>query len=131
MIIGCLGKKVVFEVSDKTVMTFNGLKKDVSGKWGTHNIISQKAKSEFLGANLQAISFTIHLNAMLGVRPIQVIDTLEKMVENGEHEILSIGCKKIGKHTWKITSISETYNTILNKGEVLSASVDLNLEEYA
>lgn len=130
MIIGALGTKVIFEVSADKVMTFNDLKKDVSGNWGTHNIISQKAKSEFLGANLQTISFTIHLNAMLGVRPAQVIDTLEKMVENGEHEVLSIGCKKIGKYTWKVTSISETYNTILNKGEILSASVDLSLEEY-
>lgn len=130
MIIGSLGSKVIFEVSDETVMTLNNLTKDVSGNWAKHEIIGGKAKSEFIGPNLQAIKFTIHLNAMLGVRPVNVMDTLEKMVDQGEHEILAIGCRKIGSHTWKINSISETYKTILNKGEILSADVDLNLEEY-
>ncbi len=46
--IGTLGKKIVFEVSDDTVMTFQNMSREVSGRWANHEALGVKPKPEFL-----------------------------------------------------------------------------------
>jgi phage protein U len=130
MAIGTLGTSIVFEVTDEKVMTFTEMNRTVTGNWASHAVIGQKPKSEFLGAALQTITFNIVLNAALGVRPRAILDEIAKMVEAGAAEYFVVGSAPVGKNPWKITSVSETWNTILNKGELMKASLSLSLEEY-
>jgi phage protein U len=130
MAIGTLGTSIVFEVTDEKVMTFTEMNRTVTGNWASHAVIGQKPKSEFLGAALQTITFNIVLNAALGVRPRAILDAIAKMVEAGAAEYFVVGSAPVGKNPWKITSVSETWNTILNKGELMKASLSLSLEEY-
>ena len=65
--IGTLGRKIVFEVSDDWVLTFNSMSREVSGRWAKHEVLGVKPKSEFLGPGCQAVNMTIHLSAALGV----------------------------------------------------------------
>lgn len=130
MSIGTLGTSIVFEVTDEKVLTFTEMNRTVTGNWASHSVIGQKPKSEFLGAALQTITFNIVLNASLGVRPRAVLDEIAKMVETGTAEYFVVGSAPVGKNPWKITSVSETWNTILNKGELMKASLSLALEEY-
>ncbi len=127
--IGTFGK-LRFAVSDKEVLTFQKMKRQVSADWSTIERIGKKPLAVFSGPELQSIGFTIILDASLGVPPRQMLDTLEQMVESGNAQYLIIGKERVGKHRWVITKSSETWNTILVKGELYRASVDLSLQEY-
>lgn len=127
--VGMLSKMLVFEVSDKKCQTFNDFNQTISGKWTNHDRILGKPKSEFLGADLRTISFTMHLDACLGVKPRAMLDLLERMVEHGRSMPLVIGNKRVGKNCWKILEISEAWNVIMNKGELVQADVDVKMEE--
>ena len=61
--IGTLGRKIIFEVSDNRVLTFESMSREVSGRWTEHEVLGVKPKAEFLGPGLQTISLTIHLSA--------------------------------------------------------------------
>ena len=130
MAIGSLGKTIRFEVSDKKVLTFNNLSRTVKGRWTQHNIIGGKAKSEFLGPDLDSMTFKVSLSAMHGVKPRKTIETIEKAVTKGTVMDFILGGKKIGKNKWVIISVSEAWNCVYSKGELVTADVNLTLQEY-
>jgi phage protein U len=128
--IGNLGKTIVFSTSDQKILNFNDLSQTVSGRWAIHDRILKKPQSEFLGSDLRKITFKITLSALHGVKPRKTMEAIEKMVENGNTEPFVIGGKKVGKNQWKMTSISETWDTVMSKGELLKATLSITLEEY-
>lgn len=128
--VGSFGKVLVFKTNDKSILTFNEFKQTVSARWAKHEQIGKKPKSEFLGADLREVSFAIELNAMLGVKPRKQLEKIEKAIENGTVENLVIGGKKVGKNKWKITNMSESWNCIMSKGELVQASCQITMEEY-
>ena len=130
MQIGNLGNELIFQISDAKIFTFQKLTRKVSGRWATHAIVGIKQKTEFQGADLQKITLKIELDASLGISPRKMLEKIEAMIEEGTAEILIIGNKTIGKNMWKILSASEEWEQILNGGELVRASVTLELEEY-
>ena len=71
--IGALGSGIIFLVSDSYALTFNGMTREVSSRWATHETPGIKPKAEFLGPGLQTISLPITLSSSLGVRPRLVL----------------------------------------------------------
>ena len=128
--IGNLGKLITFEVSSKRVRTFKNMSQTVKGRWATHDVIKGKPKSEFLGPGQRAMTLTIHLSSSLGVKPRSIIDKMEKAVEKGTPYPLVIGGKKVGSYQWVITDMSETWETIIMDGVLVSANLSLTLAEY-
>lgn len=128
--IGNFGKLIVFETSDSRVLNFNDFQKTVSANWGKHDRIGKKPLSEFLNPELQTLTFTITLNAQHGVRPRKTMESIENAIEKGQVESLVIGAAKVGKNKWKITQMTEAWDTVMNKGELLKATLNLSLEEY-
>lgn len=130
MAVGNLGKLITFQTSDQKILTFSNMQQSVSGRWATHERIMGKPLSEFNGADLRSITFSIKLDAALGVKPRKTLEKIEKAVENGYVYPFVIGGKKVGKNKWKITKISEKWDVIYNAGELVKASLDISLEEY-
>ena len=130
MAIGTLGRNVVFEVSDDRVFTFSELTREVTSRWTNHEPQGVKPKPEFLGAGLQTASLTITLSATLGVRPRDVLEGIENMVENGTAETLVIGNRPVGSNPFRLTGSSEAWNTVYNRGELARATLTISLEEY-
>ncbi len=128
--IGNLGKKIVFQVSDNYILTPQNFTQRVSGKWSKHNVMLGKPRYEFNGADLRRVSFKIMLDAMLGIRPREVLSTLELMAEHGTAETLVIGGRQIGKYKWILTELSETWDVVYNGGELARATCSVTLEEY-
>ena len=128
--IGTLGREIVFEVSDETVMTISELSRTVSGRWAVHETSDVKPRPEFLGPGLQGVSLSIHLSAMLGVKPRAVIEAVEKKVENGDAEYLVLGTAPVSANPFRITESSEAWNAIYHRGELVKADLTLTLEEY-
>jgi len=127
--IGKLGKLVTFKTSDDEILNYNNFSREISGRWVTHDPIGKKTKSEYLGAGHGTITFTIELNAMFGVKPWKVMHKLRKAAVNGKVYPLIIGRHKVGKRKWYISRMGEMHNIVLDRGEILSATVELTLEE--
>jgi phage protein U len=119
-----------FVTSDQRIMNFSGLKREISARYSNHEVIGQKPVTEFLGPSLQSISFTINLNGSFGVKPRDEMDRWIKKVELGKAELLVIGGKPLGKDQWVVKSVSQTWETVFNKGELFSGKIEVTLEEY-
>ena len=128
--IGTFGPRVVFETSDQRIFTFQGLNREVSGRWATHEVANAKPKKEFLGPGAQTLSFTVRLSAAHGVRPRATLEEIARLVESGETQFLVVGGKPVSSHPFALVSASESWGTVLSGGELVSASISLTLEEY-
>ena len=126
-LIGNFGSRIVFETSDRRILTFSGMSKKVSGK---HSVIGQKDRPEFTGPGNQSVSFKILLDVSMGIRPREVMDSIEAAVEAGEVEYLVIGGRPIGDNKFYISSVSEAMGVVLGGGEIARASLNISMEEY-
>lgn len=120
---------VIFEVSDKKVLSFHDFKLTASGSWSEHKRSGKKSEYEFLGPSARTVSFTIELDATYGVNPRDMLHMLAGYAENGLVSPLVIGNSKIGDR-WRLTKVSSAWNQILNNGELVKASASITLEEY-
>ena len=123
MIIGNWGLGLIFQTSDRRVLTPENLKRTTSAVWATHSRMGLKDQSEF-------ITFDIQLNAELGVRPRLMMDYINNCVETGDVQMLVIGFRRVGKHRWKITNASTAYEVVYSRGEIVKAKMTLTMEEY-
>ena len=128
--VGHIGKKIVFETSDKRILNFAQMQRTVKGRWASHPRIGKKPKKQFLGPDADQITFTITLNAEHGVRPRETIGVIEKLIRTGKPQSVVIGSRKVGSNKYAITEVSEGWDTILNRGEVVKITCNITLEEY-
>ncbi len=128
--IGYFGPDIIFETSDERILTFMDLQRDTASRWGSHEVIGIKPKTEFIGPGLDTISFTVILNGNNGVK---VRDEMNKWLEyarSGRAEMLAIGGKFLGVDKWIVKTVSQMWDVIFNSGELFSGKVDITLEEY-
>jgi phage protein U len=128
--IGNWGTDIIFRVSDKTVLTFQNLTRTVGAEWATHSRVGKKDQTEFLRPKLQKVTFSIYLDATYGVKPRSTLDRLANYCETGTVNPLVVGGKRVGQNRWKITDLGETWDTVMNRGELVRATVSVTMEEY-
>lgn len=121
---------IIFETNDKRIMAFNSFTQNISGRWSSHGVIGKKERAEFNGAGRRKVTFKMTLCATLGVRPREMLEKLEDIVENGKVDYLVVGGRSIGEHQFAMTSMSETWDAVYSRGELSKASVSVTLEEY-
>lgn len=127
--IGVFGD-IVFETSDKRILTFQGFQREVASRWAQHDVIRRKPASEFLGPELDTITFTVILNANLGVKPIAEMNKWLRYCRGGVAHTLVIGSSALGVDKWTVESASQMWDVIWNDGKVFSGKVDVSLKEY-
>ena len=130
MAVGNWGKDIVFSVSDRKGQTFKDMTRTVGSQWATHSRIGRKDQAEYLRPTLQKITFTMELNALYGVNPRTMLNKLANLAERGTVNTLVIGGKRVGSYRWRITDISEEWETIYNGGELARAKVNVTMQEY-
>lgn len=128
--VGSWGTTIVFSTSDYSILTFSGFTRQVGSEWATHGRLGAKDQAEFIKPSLQKVSFKMDLNAMHGIRPRITLDRLAAAVESGEINFMVIGGKMVGTNRWRITSISEAWNVVYYKGELVEASITVTMDEY-
>lgn len=131
MAIGNWGSVIKFEVSTRKMLTFQNMKRTVSGRWESHSILNKKPKWEFKGPDASGVTLDILLSAGHGVSPRTMINNIEAAVESGRAEYLYIGGKKVGSGKQVIESVSETWDEVWNNGELVKATVSLTFSEYS
>lgn len=127
--IGALGN-VVFKVSANYINTFQDFKRESSGRWAKHDIYGQKPKEEFLGPELDTISFKMELKASLGNNPRYDAEKLMILTRTGEALPLVIGGDAMGYYRWVVKKVEQEWEDIDPNGNVLSATVHITLTEY-
>lgn len=129
MAIGSLGE-IVFEVTDKRVFTFADLKRDTKMRYAAHEVIGQKPVAEFIGPDLEQITFKIYLSAALGINPEREMKKIRDKRDAGEALSLILGEKVIGDNKWVIESIGESYLAVDQMGNIWVHSAEITLKEY-
>lgn len=129
-VVGNFGSRITFETSDRKILTFSGMSQKVSGKYAKHNVSGQKDRPEFTGPGNRSVSFKILLDVNLGIRPQEIISSIEEAVENGETQYLVIGGKLVGQNKFYISSVSEALDVVMDQGEVARATLQVSMEEY-
>ncbi|MCI8950032.1 MAG: phage tail protein [Lachnospiraceae bacterium] len=127
--IGNWGSYIRFQTSDSRILNFDGFKRKSSVRVSKHNLIGKMPRLEFLGPDLQTVTFRMELNALNGVRPRKQEEKLLKWMNEGCVAPLVIGGKKICGQAM-ITAMSDAYNIVLKKGQVLSMTIDVTMTEY-
>lgn len=128
--IGNFGETIVFSVSANKILTPKDMKRSVSARWEQHKILGKAPKAEFVGQNAPETTMTVVLSAEHGVRPRATIGAIEKAIKAGTVNWLVIGGKFVGGRKMYISSCSETWDEIWNKGELVKATVNLTFVEY-
>lgn len=129
MIVGYLGN-IPFITSRNKVRTFNNFNRSSTARWAKHELIGQKPILEFLGNDIEKISFDMLLRTDLGINPEDELDNLRTMRDNGTVLTLVLDNMPITDNFWVIESLDESVNYFGGTGEILSATVSVSLQEY-
>ncbi|MEK3955301.1 phage tail protein [Psychrobacillus sp. FSL K6-1464] len=121
---------IKFTTSDKRILTFDDFKREASARSEKHAPIGRKPVKEFIGPELDTITFTILFSAANGVNPRVDMEKWLRMCRTGEAHVLVIGKRALGLDKWTVESVSQSWDVIFNKGELYSSKVDITLEEY-
>ena len=128
--IGSWGSTLRFRVSESRVMTFSQMQKSMNVRWAKHTPTNGKPISEFQGVDLETVPITITFFAGLGVKPVVMLQRLERAARTGEAEYLVLGKRLVCRNKMHIKSISETFDVVMKRGEIYQASVNVVLEEH-
>jgi phage protein U len=126
--IGSFGTEVIFEVSADYVRTFDSFKRDSSARLAKHKRINLPDKTEFLGRELDKVSFNMVFAAGFGLSPKKEITKLRALSDDGAVRSLTIAGDVLGKFI--ITGLSEQWKEIDNQGNLITAVIAVSLEEY-
>lgn len=119
-----------FEVSDSRAMPISGFQRKTAGRYNEFDRIGKKPLTDFTGPGLDAVSFSVKLNASLGVEPRDVMDHWSNLADAGTVNVLVFGGKVLGANLWQLKSVGQSWGTVNGSGRVLSATMDLEFEEY-
>ncbi|MSS82372.1 phage tail protein [Acidaminococcus fermentans] len=129
MLIGFLDQ-TPFTVSSHTIRTFDDYSRSGTGRWAKHDLIGQKPKLEFLGPDIEKISFKMRLRADQGISPKQELRRLRKLRDQGQVVSLVLGFKPVGTGFWIIESLDETVKYWTKYGHIYCAEVSVTMQEY-
>lgn len=127
--IGTLGS-ITFETSSDKINTFRDFKRQSKVRTAKHDVHMIKPVKEFIGLDLDRISFTMYFDVNLGINPKKEIEKAKELMEKGEALKLIIGGEIVGTGNYTIETINESWQYLDNKGKLLVAAIDIELEEY-
>ncbi len=121
---------ILFEVSDEKVLTFQNFVRNNSVRFAKNDILLKKPVSQYIGQDLDTIGFDITLKADWGVDPVEEMNKLIVAQRNGELVSIFIGDMAFGTYRWVIKGLTNNFEKVDNKGNILSITVNISFEEY-
>lgn len=126
--IGTFGP-VVFTSSTNAVRTFSNLERSKSYRFAQHNVLIGKPRLEAIAPDLDTISFNMRFDLALGIDPASELIKLGGIIEAGAPQALVVGDNMLG--LFVVEKLSEDWRRIDGRGQIIVASVSLQLKEYA
>jgi len=133
--IGAIGSKtlddvILFEVSPETVKTIKDFVRRNRVRFAKNDVLLRKPVSQYVGPDLDDISFKIMLKAQYGVNPRAEMTKLITIQRAGEVVSIIMGNWVQGVARWRIVNLGMPWERIDNKGNCISSTVDISFEEY-
>lgn len=119
-----------FEVSSQSVSTINEFQISSAARFENLERIGLKPLKEKIAPGLDQVSFSIVVDANLGVNPRKVLDRWRQIAAAGNPDLLIIGNKPLGTDMWVVTGVQESWDTLDGHGNVLRGTISLSFEEY-
>lgn len=129
MYVGIFGD-VIFSVGHLHVLTPSNFKGTTGANWAEHEVLGGKARAEYLSPKLREYTFDILLDAALGVNPRKMLNRLTEMSENGEIHYLIIGFAPVSQNKFRVTEISDSWDSVIKHGLLMQCKVSLTIKEY-
>ena len=127
--IGTLGD-ITFTVSQNTILTFDNMKMESKTSYTKTTRKKKKPKLAFEYNDVNTMSFSMYFSIFLGVKPLEMIQRLDDCREKGKALALVVGGEKYGGK-WVITSLSKEYKKFDCEGNLLTAKINITLQEYS
>lgn len=128
-VIGCLGD-IVFQVSDRTVLTLQNWTWSGAAKYAVHERHGMRPLTELTGVEPDKITFDIQLRAGLGVAPTKQAVKLWWYERWGTPLALTVGKYAYGFYRWSIVSHEIKVEDTDPEGNMMDCTVSLTLQEY-
>ena len=122
--------RVTFSVSSDFMFTFKKTKRSLSMRWNKHEVIGQVPKMEFQGRDSGEFQIEVILDAELGMYPRIAMQAFREYAERGTAAYFYVGGRRVFPNKLYIASISEEWNEIWNKGELVRATQTITFGEY-
>ncbi|MGI6394496.1 MAG: phage tail protein [bacterium] len=97
-------------------------------RFAHHETVGDKPKTQFLGGGLDQYTLKAHFHADF-CNPKEMLDRLNEVAETGQPQPFSM-YNGIYYGDFTIESITLVYETSLDDGSILSAEVDIVINEY-
>ncbi len=120
----------VFTVSSRKIFTPSNLKGSAGSNWVSHDIIGRKARSQWVGPKLKSYTMDILLRAQDGVSPRSTLDFFQRVAESQQVDWFVIGGRPISDNPFRLVSVSDEWDAVLNGGALIECKVSLTIEEY-
>lgn len=120
----------VFTVSHRRIFTPNNLQGNTGSDWANHEIIGRKARSQWVGPKLKSYTMDILLRAQDGVSPRATLEFYQRAAESQMVDWFIIGGRPLSEHPFKLVSVSDSWDAVLNGGLLIECKVSLSIEEY-
>lgn len=120
----------VFTVSSRKIFTPSNLKGNAGSNWASHDIIGRKARSQWVGPKLKSYTMDILLRAQDGVSPRSTLDFFQRVAESQQVDWFVIGGRPISDNPFRLVSVSDEWDAVLNGGALIECKVSLTIEEY-
>lgn len=125
--VGSFGESV-FQVSSDLLHQLQGVQRTTSARVEKHMVLGHKPRLEFLGPDLESISFNVIFNIAFGVNPKTELFNLRLALSLGQKHNLILGGLNIG--TCLLVELAEIWGYTGPGGRLLSAMASLKFEEY-
>lgn len=129
MWVGCF-EELVFAVSSDAVFTMQGMQGSTGSRWAVHDVVGGKGRSQYIGPALKKFSFDVVLDAGYGMDPRAELEKMQQMAEEGRVGYLIVGSAPIGMCRYKLTDVSDEWETVVSGGKLVRCTVNLSMEEY-
>lgn len=121
---------IVFVTSADYMLTPKNYERQSAGRWSEHDLLMRKPVSQFGGAGLEKLSFSIILDLFHGISPDKQLKKLRKMRDTGAVFPLIIGGKPVTQNYWRLDSLKEGNIYWTPLGNIQCCEVQVELTEY-
>lgn len=121
---------LVFEVSSKKVLTYDNYRRESKARYAKHDLINQPPVLEWLGRELEEISFDMTFTATLNVNPAEETEKARQLCRDGIADYLILGNTVVGDCLWIIESVEEKVKAWDHSGNILVSTVAVKMKEY-
>jgi len=130
MQVGSFGD-VIFSVSTDKIQTVKDVSRSGSASIQTHKRHLDVDLPEFVGTDLESLSFNIQISKYLGVaNPQTEVDRLFSYMRNGNPKYFILGAQRYGRYKWLISKIKVTDKHYDKSSNAITVDLAVTLTEY-